>query len=581
MRAVVSCETPVPWLVGATLATVALAPSLLGGVVNLDGVGSVEMAVVGVMEAMTVLVWASGRDALPRPASRVLAVLVAAWVAAMVAATVAAIDVAPAVVRTTSWLVHLAFATVVWAEARHGRTAAAEHGAVAGFVVTAVLVVWAWFGLPDVEASQSWGGAVPLVGNIRLASIYGLVGATFGAQALVRTAPAWRPGLLAAAVCTLGWAALWWGGSRGALAGAVLASALLVRVAQGRRWPVAGVLALCAGLGAALSLALFIDVPYAGLWRFMPGVPRFAPGVAGFTAGRTSLWATAVEAWLGRPWLGRGPGATVSLMAPMGHMHVHNVGLQALVEWGVLGALPFAALAAMVLARAVQIRRDGPAGAAAYLLALATVSVFDGVTSHTGPTVIGLCAAALVLAAPRDRVAVGLVHGWTGGRRTLTAVALLGLAVFAVHLVVLRAVWAPGTPAPGSARARLVLAVPTYAPAKEIEGWGRTWMRTDPAAAERLVRWGLALERNPWLFLRLRGDLARQRGDLDAALADYCAAAEGRARLAAGFDRYLGQSAPTACVSERDAPGLQTPSARRYLAPPPAAPAAPSATPNG
>ena len=548
--------TPVPWLVGATLATVALAPSLLGGVVTLDGVGSVDMAVVGGMEAMTVLVWASGREALPRPASRVVLALVAAWVAAMVAATAAAIDVAPAVVRTASWLVHLAFATVVWAEARRGRTAAAERGAVIGFAATALLVVWAWAGLPDAAASQSWGGAVPFVGNIRLASVYGLVGATLGARALVGAAPAWRAGLLAAAACTLGWAALWWGGSRGALVGAVLGSALLDRVTPGRRWPVAGVLALCAGAGAALSLALVIDVPFAGLWRYMPGAPPARPGVAGFTSGRTAIWGAAVEAWLARPWLGRGPGSTVSLMAPMSHMHAHNVGLQALVEWGVLGAVPFAALAVAVLARAVQTGRDGPVGAAAYLLALATVSVFDGVTSHTGPTALALCAAALVLAAPRDRARVVPMHAWPGGRRTLATAAGLGLAVFAVHLVVLRAVWAPGTPAPGSARARLVLALPTYAPAKEIEGWGRTWMRTDPAAAERLVRWGLARERNPWLFLRLRGDLARQRGDLDAALADYCAAAEGRARLAAGFDRYLGRPAATGCVSERDAPGL-------------------------
>jgi hypothetical protein len=269
----------------------------------------------------------------------------------------------------------------------------------------------------------------------------------------------------------------------------------------------------------------------------------------------------------------------------MDHMHVHNVGLQALVEWGLLGALPFAALVVAVLVRAVRTGRDGPVGAAAYLVAIATVSVFDGVTSHPGPTVLALCAAALVLAAPRGHVGprsyAGPVHAWPVGRRMLAGVAVLGLAVFAVHLAVLRAVWAPGTPAPGSARARLVLALPTYAPAKEIEGWGRMWMRTDPAATERLVQWGLALERNPWLFLRLRGDLALQRGDRNAAMADYCAAAEGRARLAAGFDRYLGRTAPSACVSERDARGLQTPSTGRYPEPPPAVPAAFSAHPNG
>lgn len=523
----------VSWLAGGVLALVVVAPSLLGGFVFLDTFASVETAVVGLLEVVAVLVWAGRGGRLPASSVPLVPAGTVLWLVAVVLSTAAATDVAPAVVRTASWVAHVAFAVVVWAEVQRDAAAVQtiERGAVVGFLAALGLGLGVWVLDWSGGATRDWAGHVPFLGNIRMASIYGLVGAFFAARPLVAERFSWRAAVPALLASSVGWAALWWGASRGALGGAVLAVGFLVWVSAGRRLRVSGLLALAIVAGAALSLLVYVDVGFAGLWRFFPAASAQGAGMD-FTSGRTLLWAASIEAWRSQPWLGLGPGSTVSLLVPMGQMHAHNVVVQALVEWGLLGALPFAALAGAVLWKAVQPGR--PAGAAAYLIAAAGTSMFDGLTSHPAQTAILAGAAALVLApsSPGARLAR---PEW---QRALRLAAAGAGVVLVVHLAVLRAVWAPGVPAPDSARARFVLAVPTYALAKEAEGWGRAWMRTDPAAAARLAEWGLALDRSPWLFLNLRGDLALQRGDADAATADYREAARRHERATWRLTRY-------------------------------------------
>lgn len=513
----------VPWLAGLALTLVAVAPSLLGGFVFLDSFMSVETAVVGLLEIAVVLVWAGRRERLPASPMLLVSVGTVLWLVAMILSTAAATDVAPAVVRTASWISHIAFAVVIWAEVQRDEKAvrAIERGAIVGFLATVALGLGVW--VPDWTggASRNWVGHVPFVGNIRMASIYGLVGAFVAVRPLVAERFSWRTGVPALLASSVGWAALWWGASRGALGGAALAAGFLIWASPGRRLRVSGLLVLAAGAGAALSLLVYVDVSFAGLWRFLPAAPPQGSGIDGFTSGRTVLWAAAVEAWGHHPWLGLGPGSTVSLLIPMGQMHTHNVVLQALVEWGLLGTLPFVGLACVVLWKAL--RPGQSVGAAAYLLAAAGTSMFDGLTSHPAQTAILMSAAALVLAPPAPSPRALARPEWA---RVLSVAAAGAGVVLVVHLAVLRAVWAPGVPAPDSLRARAVLTMPTYALAKEAEGWGRAWMHTDPDAAARLAEWGIALDRSPWLFLNLRGDLALQRGDADAATADYREAAK-------------------------------------------------------
>lgn len=541
-------------MAGLALASVALAPPLLGGFVLMDWSDTVEAAVVGLLEASVVGLWASRGGRLPQGSAqgsaRWVPVVVAAWLAAMALATAAAVDVAPAVVRTAAWVAHVAFAAVVWAEAQRDPAAvrAVERGAAGGFVAAAVLgtAVWAWDAL--VGGTLDWSYHVPFVGGVRWAGVYGLAGVFFAVRGLV-SAEDRGQGAVAFAAAAVGWAALMWSASRGALGGAVVASAFVVWCAPSRmRATVA--LAASAVAGAALSLVVAVDVPGVGLWRFFEASPT---GVAAFTSGRTVLWEIAVEAWQRHPVLGLGPGSTVSLLSPVGNAHVHNAVLQALVEWGLVGTLPFVALAAGLLWRAVAVGRgahrevspavDVRLGAAAYLVATAAAAMLDGLTSDPATTALMAGASALVLLPNAStcrppRRSVGSVW-WSRG---VVVSALAAAVVLAAHLVLLRAVWMPGVPPPDSFRARAVLAAPTYPFAKEIEGWGRSWMPTDPAAADRVARWGLAVGRSPWLFLRLRGDLALRRGDAAAAEADYRRAAVLYARAVAPLVRFRAET---------------------------------------
>ena len=533
----------IAWAIGAALALLPLAPRLLSGWVLVDWTGAAQMGAVGWLEGAVVLGWAAAGRPVPAVRSRRLLGLIGLWISAMVAATVASDDPALALVRTAEWLGHVAFAAVVWAEVRRhtGVARAVEAGAIVGLVAVVGAVLWTW--ATDTARAHDWMYDAPLVGGVRWLSVYGMVGVTFGARAWLGDDASARERTWALAAMTLGWMMLWWGASRGAFVAIGATGGLLLVGATGRRVPVAAVLAATALAGAVLTLPFPVGNAVTNLLRMLGSQIPEGTGMDGFTSGRTVLWGMVVEAWRARPWLGLGPGATVALLTPVGNGHAHNAVLQALAEWGVLGAVPFVALALGVLGivgrQAVGGAPPAVRAAGAFVVAVAVASLLDGLTSDPATTALLAAAVALALAGRTPAAAPPLAPRASAlVRRGLAAVAVLVVVVMTVHLAVLRALWAPGVPSPDSARVRLVTALPTHPHLKEVEGWGRAWMRTQPGDAERLAAWGLTTGRSPWLFLRLRGDLAAARGDLAAARADQRHAARLYARATQPLDNY-------------------------------------------
>lgn len=104
-----------------------------------------------------------------------------------------------------------------------------------------------------------------------------------------------------------------------------------------------------------------------------------------FSLGRTYIWAGALDAWLGRPWFGLGPGVFQFLTPDFtggrflrGELHAHNLPLGILSETGLAGLMAFAGL---VAAFAVPALKSGDAvmrrWAAIWLVTLSGLSLFD------------------------------------------------------------------------------------------------------------------------------------------------------------------------------------------------------------
>lgn len=492
---------PVAWAVGAVLALAMVAPSAFSALLLVDWTDSVERAVVGAMEAFVVLWWAASASRAAVPSLRRGPARIAVVTGAtMLLAVAAAPHAAPALVRTAEWMLHAAFGLIVWAEAGRGDAGvvrAWRRGSLLGFafVMGAAIGLWAWLSEP---AAYPWRVEFPFLNGVRWIGTYGLVAICLPAAvrgAAPRTVLAWQ---------AAGWLAVWWSGSRGALGGAALAALLLVALSPQRRRTAATMLA-AAAVGALLSLPVSMPEHLMGLSRLWNSTVG-GDGVS-FGSGRGELWQTTFAAWQTRPWLGIGPDGVLPVVAPLGAAHAHNTVLQALAEGGVVAGVPFlVALGAMLAAAAraaLQTRDAVRVGAAAYLVALMANGLLDGILYDPGSTMLTAAAFGVALA-PAD---LRRPASRTVTPASLRAAALAGLVVMVLHGAVLRAVWAPGTPAPGSWRPALVRAFPSAPVLSPMAAWGRLWHADAPEAALDLATWGAQQGRSPWLFWRLAADV--------------------------------------------------------------------------
>lgn len=491
---------PVAWAVGAILAVVMVAPSALGGVLLVDWTDSVERAVIGGLEALGVLWWAASPSAAVPALRRGDGALLALIGATMLLAAASAPHMAPAVVRVAEWTLHAAFVLIVWAEAgrRDSRvTDAWRRGSLTGFAVVLGTALGLWMSMDSPEA-HAWTTQFPFLHGVRWLGTYGLVAIFLPVAirtATPRTALTWQ---------TAGWLAIWWSGSRGALCAAALAALVLVALSTERQRTGAR-LAAAALLGAVLSVPLSMPQHQMGLARLWTSTVGGNGG--NFTSGRSALWHTTLDAWLARPWTGTGPDGVLPLLSPLGSPHAHNTVLQALAEGGWIGGVPFLAAFAWMLVAAVrrawQTRDPVRVGATAYLVAMMANGLLDGILYDPGSTLLVAAAFGVALAPQQadghaSRIATPAV---------LRMVALVGLAVMLLHAAVLRAVWAPGTPAPDSWRPALVRAFPSAPVLSPLAGWGRAWQADQPGAALNLARWGARQGRSPWVFDRLAADV--------------------------------------------------------------------------
>lgn len=382
--------TLLPWTFG-------LAPALLFVLTWTDEFSPLQQMArvyaLPVVAAQLVIILVSFREGfrLGRPKLLPLALLVALGTLAWVTAARASL-LLPSLIRTGIWTVQLGFALAVvnlW----HHRMLDLEKWRTAiltGFLLVFVLLV-AFVATTD-RVPETLFFELPAFGHVRwlgyfAAGVIGLCAAGF-----LRGD---RFALLASAAA---FTMAFWTGTRGtavaALAGFVVC-AFLFRDFRASR---AGLLFVSTGVaGLALSFGLDALVPF--IDQGPDSMARFG------SSGRIAVWLDTVDAIGRHPWLGWGEAQFRFVFRDKWFLgQPHNIVLQVLLAWGVIGGLLCLALAIWTAPRFLKARTAEAAPLQCAALMLAAYSLIDGSLFYAQSLSLFVfcCAAAVAAGSPRD-----------------------------------------------------------------------------------------------------------------------------------------------------------------------------------
>lgn len=315
--------------------------------------------------------------------------LVTAWLAP---------NPAQAQLRTAYWVIHILFGlSIMHLSARQLDPVDLYRGYAAGFV-SFVLLFLLFAAQVDDPAAFDWTRGLPASGHIRHYGYHAAAVAAFGAglMALARTRQAWAAAFVVMSVA-LGFAL--WTGSRGAILAFVAAVAaslvLLPAVRAAKAWGAAA-----ASLLLSLVVTFWLPAPASNMGAARAvAASAGAQAEGGITTGRTELWRLVLDAIVDRPWFGHGE-AQMSTVATYSTMvHPHNILLQALLAWGIVGTLCILLLMAFLARRALRQVRAAPGDrvpAFMAMTALGTYALYDGTLYHVLPVSIFAACAGII-----------------------------------------------------------------------------------------------------------------------------------------------------------------------------------------
>ncbi len=384
-----------------------------------------------------------------------------AWIGFATVSVVLAVHPVPALIRHAEWMTHVLFAFTLWHYLqRHPDTVKILFLIIpVGFLLVGLNMAGAWFTLPN-PRDYNWLEGIPLIGHARHFGYYGLATLIAGGGLLLGFGEkmTWPKRLLALGGLALCWGFMFWAGGRAAIGSAVLALAFIVWFAgKGRRAELAGIFIVAAALGLWLSTFFAVNNAYMG---FLPSLERTATattagGVNGFTTGRMVIWSAALSSLEGHWLFGLGPDGYRFLEETHYGIQPHGMPVQILVEWGLVGAIPFLLLLGLIFWKGlVYLRQErDPLLRSARITAFALIagctlhSVVDGLYYHAQPLLFLFTCFAIVLlpvTAARSHVRQHPIFKLLTARRTLWGLTiLLALFFFAnvdwVYLWIIRA----------------------------------------------------------------------------------------------------------------------------------------------
>ncbi len=348
-----------------------------------------------------------GRDAAGVPAAAA-GWLFLAWLAAASISVALSAQPIQALIRQAEWVCHALFAFTLWRHLRrHPRHVKWILVMIPlGFFLVGLVLVAFWFSLQE-PARHNWWNGTPFFPHVRYLGYYALAALPFCAAPLLNLGAraAWRDHLPALAAMTFCWTFLFWTGGRAAAGSAVVGLALVVWFAAGRqRIRVAGAAALAALAGGWLSTLFQVSDPRMGFFASIERTTT-AASINTLSTGRLGIWTETLHAVREHLWFGLGPEGYRYLDPKPFGVHPHNVLLQFLVEWGLIGAALMLALLALVFHRSfVLLRREtvprqktARVAAFALLVAFTVHSLVDGLYYHAVPLMLLFASVAVAL----------------------------------------------------------------------------------------------------------------------------------------------------------------------------------------
>ena len=324
--------------------------------------------------------------AAPRSVQAVLAILVAiAFGTAMFVAS----DRPSAALRAVLLLLHILFGlSVAWQASRNSASTLKQvwPAMVAGLFCYVLVLICYVAAIPD-PLTFNWRSFHLAVSNVRQVGFYAAIGAATALGLAVSLQPT-RSRLIYAAAATIFFALAFWSGTRGVPI-AVWAACLcgLIWFPRLRSIRTGAAVLTCTVIGALLSLIHTVPDRHFGLARIQgSAIHREADQAA---SGRLRIWEETWNAFLERPWFGHGQAqfremSRETLWAT--YNHPHNVLLQALFDWGVMGAGCLMLLAWFLFGhcrRALNEPMDLQLPAFLVGSAMLIMALYEGATFHT------------------------------------------------------------------------------------------------------------------------------------------------------------------------------------------------------
>ncbi|MBY8826469.1 O-antigen ligase family protein [Sphingomonas colocasiae] len=389
-----------PFFALSSWAVMTFAPSLLGPLNRYSlPVLAIEMAVV-LLAAFKGGGLVAALSALGRPARLLLMALggVAAG-SAMFAA-----DVPAALFGTYIVFLHILFGSAVLSLLKNG--AAPDDGRYQWWILTGLI---AFLVIIAAYVARSWGigdhqwflfGIA--ASNVRQLGFYSAIGALL-ALGLAATdgdgKMRWRLLAVSAMLCALSF----WSGTRSSLLAIAAAVPVSLAALPRIRRPLA-LAGLCVSLlgGMVIAWPLPAPSPNYGVVRIVSSTQAARDGVNAMSSGRLAMWRGTLREIARRPWFGHGEGQFRQQVPESGGVfnHPHNIALQLLFQWGVVGTLLSLSLGALLFVRLITAARAAQAEALPPLLVitgLLVYSLYEGTLFHPYPLAMAAFMIAVIM----------------------------------------------------------------------------------------------------------------------------------------------------------------------------------------
>lgn len=232
----------------------------------------------------------------------------------------------------------------------------------------------------------------------------GLTGLSAG---LWLTAPKGRDEALPAALFFLGSFLLMWSGGRGAFIALLIQMAVILAIAPADRRITFSLRLLGLLVIATILAGIYVPAPHFGPLNIFLRLDTGALPGEEFMSGRAEVWRQTAARIPAHPWFGYGE-AQFRLVVPAArgfYNHPHNLPLQLLMQWGMIGTALLAAILARLGWKALPLLKAPTAltyPAVAVITGLLAVSMVDGPFFYPLPTVLFLLALAVLVAEASD-----------------------------------------------------------------------------------------------------------------------------------------------------------------------------------